>query len=119
LFYGTMCMRRDGAAGLRRFASDFLPFLALSSGLALHNGLAVLEGWSGHQSPFIRTPKVGQDGVAYQLGGAGPLVLGELALAAWGLLGLVGAVQHGQLVLSVFLTTQVVGCAAVALGGRT
>ncbi|GHA55363.1 cellulose synthase family protein [Pontibacter akesuensis] len=32
-------------------------FLSVSMGLALHNALAVLEGWSGRKSAFIRTPK--------------------------------------------------------------
>ena len=26
-------------------------------GLSLHNGIAVLEGFFGHKTPFIRTPK--------------------------------------------------------------
>lgn len=34
-------------------------FLSLSMGLALHNSLAVIEGFSGKKSPFIRTPKYG------------------------------------------------------------
>jgi cellulose synthase/poly-beta-1,6-N-acetylglucosamine synthase-like glycosyltransferase len=32
-------------------------FLSISMGLALHNAQAVLEGFSGKKSPFIRTPK--------------------------------------------------------------
>lgn len=32
-------------------------FLSLTLGLALHNGVAVLKGFFGGESPFIRTPK--------------------------------------------------------------
>lgn len=32
-------------------------FLSVSMGLSLHNALAVLEGYNGKKSPFIRTPK--------------------------------------------------------------
>ena len=32
-------------------------FLSVSMGLSLHNALAVLEGYMGKKSPFIRTPK--------------------------------------------------------------
>ncbi|MBL3655047.1 cellulose synthase family protein [Fulvivirga sediminis] len=35
----------------------FLPFLVVSMGLSLHNGLAVLEGLLGKKTPFVRTPK--------------------------------------------------------------
>ncbi|MCP4443121.1 MAG: glycosyltransferase [Aureispira sp.] len=39
------------------FAFKFPIFLAVSMGLALHNGLAVVEGYIGKKTPFIRTPK--------------------------------------------------------------
>ncbi len=35
----------------------FPMFLALSMGLSLHNMIAVIEGWRGKKSPFVRTPK--------------------------------------------------------------
>jgi len=44
----------------RRFLNYFLKFpifLAFSMGLSLHNSIAVLEGFLGIKSPFIRTPK--------------------------------------------------------------
>ena len=40
-----------------RFVLLFPVFLALSMGLSLHNSIAVLQGFFGKQSPFIRTPK--------------------------------------------------------------
>lgn len=39
------------------FLLYFPLFLSISMGLALHNAVAVWEGWSGRKSPFIRTPK--------------------------------------------------------------
>ena len=39
------------------FIGTFLPFITLSMGLSLHNGLAVFEGLIGKKTPFIRTPK--------------------------------------------------------------
>ena len=32
-------------------------FLDLSMGLSLHNSIAVLQGYRGKKSPFVRTPK--------------------------------------------------------------
>ncbi|MBL0099664.1 MAG: glycosyltransferase [Saprospiraceae bacterium] len=42
-----------------KFVLLFPVFLALSMGLAFHNSLAVISGWLGYQSAFIRTPKYG------------------------------------------------------------
>ncbi len=35
----------------------FPAFLVVSMGLSLHNSIAVLEGWMGIKTPFMRTPK--------------------------------------------------------------
>lgn len=40
-----------------RFAVLFPAFLSLSMGLSLHNGAAVIEGFRGRRSAFVRTPK--------------------------------------------------------------
>ena len=40
-----------------KFVFLFPLFLALSMGLSLHNTVAVLQGYWGKKSPFIRTPK--------------------------------------------------------------
>lgn len=40
-----------------KFIFLFPVFLALSMGLSLHNSIAVLQGYIGKKSPFIRTPK--------------------------------------------------------------
>ena len=40
-----------------KFLVLFPVFLALSMGLSLHNTIAVVQGYIGKQSPFVRTPK--------------------------------------------------------------
>ena len=40
-----------------RFVPEFFLFLSISMGLSLHNSIAVLEGYMGRKTPFIRTPK--------------------------------------------------------------
>lgn len=42
---------------LLKFVFLFPLFLALSMGLSLHNSIAVLQGYLGKKSPFVRTPK--------------------------------------------------------------
>lgn len=39
------------------FISDFVLFLSTSMGMSLHNSVAVIEGYAGKKSSFIRTPK--------------------------------------------------------------
>ncbi len=39
------------------FIKRFLLFLAISMGFSLHNALAVIEGYIGRKTPFVRTPK--------------------------------------------------------------
>ncbi|MEX1001974.1 MAG: cellulose synthase family protein [Crocinitomicaceae bacterium] len=41
----------------KEFVWKFPLFLSISMGLGLHNALAVIEGYIGKKSPFIRTPK--------------------------------------------------------------
>lgn len=41
----------------RYYAANFPLFLTFSMGLAFHNSVAIVEGFLGKKSPFIRTPK--------------------------------------------------------------
>ncbi len=45
------------AKALGHFILLFPMFLSVSMGLSLHNAMAVLEGYIGKKSAFIRTPK--------------------------------------------------------------
>ncbi|MCP4522422.1 MAG: glycosyltransferase [Cytophagales bacterium] len=42
---------------LGQFVKTFPLFLSLSMGLSLHNAIAVIEGYIGKKTPFVRTPK--------------------------------------------------------------
>ncbi len=48
---------------LFKFIFLFPIFLALSMGLSLHNSIAVIQGYIGKKSPFIRTPKFNIQGM--------------------------------------------------------
>ncbi len=51
-------VHRDKFPGvLYKFIFLFPLFLALSMGLSLHNTVAVVQGYLGRKSPFVRTPK--------------------------------------------------------------
>jgi len=47
----------SGTRSLAQFAIRFPFFLAFSMGMSLHNTIAVIEGFRGKSSPFVRTPK--------------------------------------------------------------
>ena len=57
-FYYT-AWQRAGPHADRWFMPTFGLFLALSMGLTLRNARAVLQGFLGRASPFVRTPKLG------------------------------------------------------------
>lgn len=40
------------------FSGLFVMFLSLSMGMSLHNSIAVIQGYSGKRTPFVRTPKL-------------------------------------------------------------
>lgn len=46
----------------KKFFILFPAFLIISMGLSLHNSVAVVEGWLGIKTPFIRTPKFNIEG---------------------------------------------------------
>lgn len=56
VFYWT-AMQRFYPKPAKKFLILFPAFLIVSMGLSLHNGIAVMEGWLGFKSPFMRTPK--------------------------------------------------------------
>lgn len=49
---------------LVKFIVLFPIFLGLSMGLSLHNTVAVIQGYRGKKSPFVRTPKFNIKGIA-------------------------------------------------------
>ncbi|PVY41268.1 cellulose synthase family protein [Pontibacter virosus] len=58
-FYWTSIYQQTGSfkQTAQHFIPEFFLFLSLSMGMSLHNTVAVLEGYLGRKTPFIRTPK--------------------------------------------------------------
>jgi cellulose synthase/poly-beta-1,6-N-acetylglucosamine synthase-like glycosyltransferase len=57
-FYWTSVQRLQPESGPTvLFLPRFFLFLTMSLGLSLHNTVAVLEGYAGRKTPFVRTPK--------------------------------------------------------------
>ncbi len=59
LFYGIPGWQHESAPGARllRFAWCYPLYVALMLGLSWHNSLAVIAGYLGRKTPFVRTPK--------------------------------------------------------------
>lgn len=56
-FYWVSAKATHPEYTFKYFISNFPIFLAFSMGMALHNSIAVLEGYFGVKTPFVRTPK--------------------------------------------------------------
>ena len=58
-FYWVSMSResKDRKQSFWEFIIIFPMFLSVSMGLSLHNAIAVLEGYVGRKTPFVRTPK--------------------------------------------------------------
>ncbi len=113
--YGTACIKRSGwLRGVVRTAVLFPPFLAFSAAMAPHNAWAVVDGWSGRVSPFVRPPKVGDRSTVRAKAAVPPMVWFELALGLW--LGLGSAWQFGggQLYGGLILGLHAVGFVGLA-----
>jgi len=77
-----------------KFVWQFFMFMSFSTGLSLHNGLAVLEGYSGKKTPFMRTPKFGdkngkKSGLQYLVALRKPQLIAEMVLFIYFLTGLI------------------------------
>jgi len=117
IYYYYSAWRLSRAAAERNgYAAFFLLFLAVSMGLALHNSRAVLLGWLGQRTAFVRTPKVGSQRMAlrrYRTGGVGWLVALEGLLAGYFFFGMAAGIYFGDAGLLPFHTLLTVGFAAV------
>lgn len=97
LFYWTSEQKRQKKGAFWSFLIKFPTFLSISMGLALHNAIAVAEGYLGRKTPFVRTPKFNlsdQKGDPnwvkniYLDRRLSPMVLAEIALAVYALFGI-------------------------------
>ncbi len=106
-FYWT-ASRRMGKSSLKFFA-QFPLFLSVSMGMALHNSIAVIEGYLGKKSAFIRTPKFAIEkrsgswgGKVYRAAGVSPIAMFEAILGAYFTWGVVLGVVHSEWALIPF-----------------
>ncbi|MDZ4750102.1 MAG: glycosyltransferase family 2 protein [Flavobacteriales bacterium] len=83
-FYWLSRPQEPGKSKFLQFLKDFPMFLSVSMGLSLHNSIAVLEGYAGKKSAFVRTPKFAISGLKgtfsdnkYRASKISPLTIGE------------------------------------------
>lgn len=110
--YYFVSLSSDYTNKLKAFAHFILLFplfLSVSMGLSLHNAIAVIEGYSGKKSPFIRTPKfniIGNKDVwkkkKYLVNSISILTLFEFSLTLYFLFGIYAAFHYHDFVLIPF-----------------
>ena len=97
-----------------KFLLLFPVFLALSMGLSFHNSIAVLQGYWGKKSPFVRTPKFNIQGITdsiktrkYFNGKISKVTIFEGLLAVYFLIALIAGFQvenNAFMILHLLLT---------------
>lgn len=99
-----------------KFAVLFPLFLALSMGLSLHNTVAVIQGYRGKKSPFVRTPKFNINSIKDKLtssrylnGKLNLITIGEGVLCLYFLLAVAGAFYLQNTMFIVFHTLLALG----------
>ncbi|MFT7588497.1 MAG: cellulose synthase/poly-beta-1,6-N-acetylglucosamine synthase-like glycosyltransferase [Limisphaerales bacterium] len=56
-YVSTVYKSEDRKGAWKTYATKLPIFMAITMGLSLHNAMAVMRGWLGQESAFIRTPK--------------------------------------------------------------
>ncbi|MDX5348693.1 MAG: glycosyltransferase family 2 protein [Hymenobacteraceae bacterium] len=121
-FYWTsyQSLTKSSASGFWRFIPEFLLFLSMSMGLSLHNAVAVVEGYIGRKTPFVRTPKFNiadknstWRNNKYNIRKLNPLTLLEGLLAVYFLWGIWVGLQFKDYGLIPFHTMLLLGYTAV------
>ncbi len=121
LYLATFWRREgDWEKGIKRFLLHYIPFLSISMGLSLHNTRAVLQGFRGKKTPFIRTPKFALqkrsdkwNHVKYKSRKIEPSVYAELFMAVYFCLGVVLAFRFQDFSILPFMLMEMLGFAAV------
>ena len=115
---------RQGSAvrATLRLLAIFPFFLSMSIGLSLHNSMAVIQGWVGKKSPFVRTPKINvQRGepVAsvspYRIRSTAWRTGIELLLAAWFGAAVGWALMSGETLFIVFHAMMMIGFGSIGV----
>ncbi|MEM6345616.1 MAG: cellulose synthase family protein [Bacteroidota bacterium] len=124
LMYLVTFSRREATFGaaLKRFILHYIPFLSLSMGLSLHNSVAVIQGWLGKRTPFVRTPKFNIHDkkdksniskVKYKSQKVKPSVYAELFMILYFTLGVGLSFHYQDYAMMPFLLMQLFGYGAV------
>lgn len=94
---------------LLHFIFLFPMFLSVSMGLSFHNAIAVIEGYMGKKSPFVRTPKFNiiknkdvWEKNKYLVSSISMLTILELTLTSYFLYGIFYAISYNDYVLFPF-----------------
>lgn len=119
-FYWIASKKMTPKTPLKYFFSTFPPFLIVSMGLSFHNAMAVLEGYWGYKTPFIRTPKFNitrngdsWKGNVYINPGISLLTLLEGGLSLYFIFGIAAGIYFNDYALMLFHIMLSVGFAAV------
>ena len=120
IFYWVSARASTPDFSLKYYLVHFPLFLIFSMGMALHNAIAVTEGYLGIKSPFIRTPKFNitsrkdsWKGNSYLTKGIAPLTIMEGLLALYFVFGVVTGIQMQDFGLMLFHTMLALGFGAV------
>ena len=96
-------------AALFKFVVLFPTFLSLSMGLSLHNSIAVIQGYLGRKSAFVRTPKFAIKNLSdsfrkgkYHKYKISKITISEGFLALYFLYAIIAGVQLGNLSFLIF-----------------
>jgi len=123
LYLLTFCVREGSfKAAFRRFVVHFIPFLSFSMGLSLHNSIAVIQGYWGKKTPFIRTPKYNilkrkdtWKSKKYFTRKINSIVFLELLLTLYFAYGLYLAIQFRDISIMPYFIMEILGFGAVSI----
>ncbi len=103
MFYWASAKAAAPDYRFRSFITQFPMFLSYSMGLALHNSVAIMEGYMGIKTPFIRTPKFAVQkkgdswkGNVYLKSSITPLTILEGLLALYFVFGMAAGIALGD-----------------------
>ncbi|MGL5889099.1 MAG: histidine kinase, partial [Bacteroidia bacterium] len=89
--------------GFGSYLLSFPVFLSVSMGLSLHNAVAVVEGYLGRKTPFVRTPKFNINktsdmwsGNVYIRNTFSPMVIAEGLLMLYFVYGIITGIRLGD-----------------------
>lgn len=115
IFYWVAAKAANPDFSIRYYLTHLPLFLIFSMGLSLHNALAVVEGYLGIKTPFIRTPKFNVrhktdswKGNTYLHKTLSPITLLEGLLALYFIFGIISGIilhSYGLLLFHLMLAT--------------